>query len=367
MDFADQIQAVAGRVSGKLASLNTEEATKNALVMPFINALGYNVFDPTELVPEFTADVTGKKGEKVDYAIMKDGRPIILFECKSSNANLDQAHTSQLFRYFTSTDARFGVLTNGVLYRFYSDIDKPNMMDAKPFLEVNMLGLTDAQIEELKRFTKPSFDLDNILDAARELKYTREITHILGEQLANPTDDFVRFFATQVYSGRMTQSAKEQFTQISKRAFQQFINEKIADRLRWAQAREEDAATSGKKPPGDESTAIAQDDSDEDSGIVTTEEEIQGYYIVKAVLADSIDVTRIAMRDVRSYCGVLLDDNNRKPVCRLRFNAAQKYLGLFDNGKEEERVQIDGLDDIYRYSDRLKATITLYESSEHTS
>ena len=178
MTLIADIQTLASRMPNQIGHLYTEEATKNALVMPFINALGYNVFDPMEVVPEFTCDIGTKKGEKVDYAIMKDGRPIILFECKSATANLDEVHASQLFRYFTVTEARFGVLTNGVIYRFHSDLDEPNKMDLKPFLELNMLELDEALVDELNRFTKTSFDLDSNLEAAGELKYTREIKRI---------------------------------------------------------------------------------------------------------------------------------------------------------------------------------------------
>ena len=149
MDFIENIQGLAARIDKQLGHLKTEEATKNALVMPFINALGYNVFDPTEVVPEFSADVGVKKGEKVDYAIMKDDKVIMLFECKASNVVLGDDHASQLYRYFSVTEARIGVLTNGVLYRFYADLDEPNKMDAKPFLEFNMLDVQESLVSAL--------------------------------------------------------------------------------------------------------------------------------------------------------------------------------------------------------------------------
>jgi hypothetical protein len=118
VDFIDEVRALASRVGLAKDLLQTEEATKNAMVMPFIQLLGYNVFDPLEVTPELIADVGTKKGEKVDYAILKDGRPIMLFECKKSGAELHINHASQLFRYFHSTEARFGVLTNGTWERF---------------------------------------------------------------------------------------------------------------------------------------------------------------------------------------------------------------------------------------------------------
>lgn len=150
MDFIDQIRVLASRIANTKDIIQTEEATKNAMIMPFIQALGYNVFDPLEVTPELVSDVGTKKGEKVDYAILKDGKPIILFECKKCGGDLSINHASQLFRYFHVTEARFGVLTNGLIYRFFTDLEQPNKMDEKPFLEFNLLDFKDQDIDELK-------------------------------------------------------------------------------------------------------------------------------------------------------------------------------------------------------------------------
>jgi len=232
MDFADRLRELVVRLPSQLEHLQTEEATKNALVMPFIAALGYDVFNPLEVVPEYTADVGIKKGEKVDYVIMRDGRPSILVECKTAGTNLDQAHASQLYRYFSVTDARFGVLTDGVEYRFFSDLESPNKMDERPFFEASLTQLADRQIAELKKFTKDAFDLDNILSTASDLKYTKGIKRALAEEWVNPSEDFVRLFAGKVYSGRMTKSAREQFSLITKRAFQEFVSDRVSERLK---------------------------------------------------------------------------------------------------------------------------------------
>ncbi len=98
MDFIDELRALATRITNTRSLIQTEEATKNAMVMPFIHLLGYNVFDPLAVTPELISDVGTKKGEKVDYAILKDGRPIILFECKKCGGDLGINHASQLFR-----------------------------------------------------------------------------------------------------------------------------------------------------------------------------------------------------------------------------------------------------------------------------
>ncbi len=359
LDFVDRVRELGSRFEKRVSQVRTEEATKTALVMPFINnGLGYNVFDPSEVIPEFIADVGTKKGEKVDYAIMKDGVPIILFECKTYGADLRIEHASQLSRYFTETEARFGVLTDGITYRFYTDLERANKMDAKPFLEFNMFNFDEGLAEELKKFSKSSFELSEILATASELKYTKEIKRILAEQFSDPSEEFTKFFAAQVYSGLKSQAVMRQFTQLTKTALHQFVNDRISERLKSALAGE-------PAVPAPEGPLLEQVESDQvaDSRkITTTEDELQGYYVTKAILREVVEAGRVTIRDQQSWCGILLDNNNRKPICRLHFNTAQKYLGLFDQDKHEERVPITTIDDIYKYADRLKATVGYCET-----
>jgi hypothetical protein len=360
MDFIDKIRELSARISKQLDNIQTEEATKHALIMPFISALGYNVFDPTEVTPELCADVGTKKGEKVDYAILREGKPIILFECKHHSADLRNTYASQLYRYFSVTEARFGVLTNGILYCFYTDLEAPNKMDEKPFFEFNMLDIRESAVEELKKFSRSSFDLDFILNTAAELKYTREIKRRLLEQMQDPSDELVRFFASQVYSGRMTQAVREQFSQLTKQAFKQLINDLITERLKTALASESAAPATQAETSSSNQTATPSSESTA-GGVSTTEEELEGYHIVRAIVSQSVSPKRVALRDVQSYCGILLDDNNRKPICRLHFNAGQKYVSFFDNGKEE-RVQVEEVNDLYKHAERLKGAVARYEA-----
>ena len=351
MDFVDRISEISKRISKQKDNIHNEEATKTALVMPLIQALGYDVFNPTEVVPEFVADIGTKKGEKVDYAIKKDDKMVMLIECKWCGCDLDQEHASQLYRYFAVTDARFGILTNGVHYKFYSDIEEANKMDLKPFFEFDLLDMNDQNIEELKKFAKPSFDLDKIITTASELKYINSIKRMFSEEISNPTNEFIKFFGSRIYSGKMTKRVCEQFGKVVKKALLQFISEKVSDRLKMALEDE-------KEETAELESEIANDLA-KDDGIVTTEEEIEGYNIVKAIVREIVDVKRVFMRDTKSYCGILLDNNNRKPICRLRFNLPQKHIVMFKQ-KNRERVPIDNLNDIFKYADRLKATVLDY-------
>lgn len=355
MDLIDKIKDLGASIPKQMDHIETEEATKNAFIMPFISALGYDVFNPTEVIPEFTADIGTKKGEKVDYAIKKDDGIIILIECKWSGAGLHQDHASQLYRYFSATEARFAILSNGIVYEFYSDIDEPNKMDSKPFFTFNVLDFQDHQVNELKKFTKSAFSLDDILTTASTLKYTGAIKKILEEELANPSEPFVRFFASQIFDGRLTKPVMEQFTKIVQEARKQFVNEKINERLTSALSANERPAENLAVENQDEPI----DESNKNDDIDTTEEEIEGFNIVKAILRQSVDVKRITMRDTKSYCGILLDDNNRKPLCRLHFNYSQKYIGILTQ-KKEERFEIESVDGIFDFAEQIKATAAEY-------
>lgn len=364
MDFKDQIRQISERIAVLKDALNTEEATKNALIMPFIVALGYDVFNPLEVVPEMYCDIGKKKNEKIDYAIMNGNDPVILIECKHWAQNLD-LHETQLLRYYTVSKAKFGVLTNGIIYRFYTDIEEPNKMDEKPFLEVDLQNLSSGQIEELKKFHKSYFNIDNVLSTANDLKYMRELKAELAIEFEEPSADFVKMLSKRIVSGVFTTQKQEQFTALVKRALSSYVNDIVSSRLKTAIGVEEEidnsTSTSVSTPvessQSEEETAST---SNRDDRIVTTEEEIEGFHIVKAIVRTVLPAERIFARDTISYFGILADDNNRRPICRLHFNAKQKYLGVFDAEKKETRHPIDTLDDIFQYEAVLRETAQRY-------
>jgi hypothetical protein len=356
MDMIDSLRALAGRLEKTLDLIKTEEATKNSMIMPLIQLLGYNVFDPLEVTPEYVSDVGTKKGEKVDYAILKDGSPIILFECKKSGDSLNINHAGQLFRYFHVTSVRFGVLTNGIEYKFFSDLEQPNKMDEKPFFEFNLLNFKERDVEELKKFAKSAFDLDSILSNANDLKYARLVKNKLNSWVTEPPEEFVRLIAADLIENkRITSAIREQFTTITKRAFEQLISEKINERLKGAM--DVPLVT-----PTEKAIAAAAPTAEEPvSNVVTTREETEGFYIVRAIVRGVLPVERVQMRDSQTYCAILVDDNNRKPMCRLRFNSKKSLtIGIFNAQKEEEMIKIDRLDDIYLHADKLIAIAQSY-------
>ena len=364
MDFAELLSALALKVKNQREAIQTEEGTKNAFVMPFISTiLGYDVFNPLEVVPEFTADIGIKRGEKIDYAIVRDGEVQMLIECKKSTEPLKIEHASQLFRYFTVTNARIAVLTNGQTYQFYTDLDAPNRMDEKPFLVLDLLDIDETLIPEVRKLTKDVFDLDSIINAAGELKYIGQIKRTIAAQFNDPEDEWIRFFTTRVYEGAFTQKVREQFTTLVNKATKQYLNDQVNDRLKKALGGSNFGLADPAPDEAVSSRPVAEGDLDRDTEIETTLEELEGYQIVKAIACSDVKPQRVVNRDSKSYFAIILDDNNRKPIARLHFNSKkQKYIGLFDEAKNETRHPIETLDEIYQHADEIREAVKRYAS-----
>lgn len=366
MEIVEKLNALSTKLQSIKATIQTEEATKNALVMPFIQSvLGYDVFDPHEVVPEFTCDVGTKKGEKIDYAILKNDEVQILIECKKLGETLNVNHASQLFRYFHVTTARISILTNGRHYKFFTDLDAVNKMDEKPFLELDLLDLDEHVIPELAKLTKTAFDLESIINSAEELKYISQIKKQLANEFTLPSEALVKLICARVYDGIVTQKVREQFTALTRKAMVQFLNDQINDRLKNALHGTSPTllAPAAAHTPAQAPTLApseASGDAGDDHAVETTVEELEGFHIVRAIVRKVIDVKRVHYRDTQSYFGILVDDNNRRPICRLHFNRSQKYIGLMDEHRVEKRHPINGLDDIYAFTTALRNAAKQY-------
>ncbi len=363
VEMGERLASLAGKVKQQKASIVTEEATKNAFVMPFLAVvLGYDVFNPQEVVPEFTADVGTKKGEKVDYAIVKDGEVQILVECKTVGSALSLNHASQLFRYFATTNARIAILTNGEQYHFFSDLDRPNRMDEKPFLQLDLNDLDPSVFAEVEKMGKELFDLGSILNAAEELKYVGAIKRVLAAQFRDPDDEWLRALTTRVYDGSITQRVRDQFRPLIRKAGTQFLSDQVNERLKTALGAQS-GPSSDPEAISSESVAeesLSESDAAQDRGVVTTLEEIEAFQIIRAIACSEVPASRVVARDTKSYFGVLLDDNNRKPIARLHFNASQRYLGLLDAEKVETRHPIATSEEIYQHVDAIREAVQRY-------
>lgn len=348
--FEEKIKSFVGRVEDLKNNIQTEEATKTSLIMPFFSLLGYDVFNPLEFVPEFIADVGIKKGEKVDYAIILNDTPTILIEAKSVTEAL-QKHDSQLFRYFGTSKAKFAILTNGIIYNFYTDLDEVNKMDSSPFLSVNLLNLRDSDIFELKKFTKEAFDENNILNSASELKYCGMIKEYLKNEFLSPSDEFVRLILSNgIYDGRIMQNIVDKFKPLIKKSLSQYINEIVSDKIK-------SALNSGDIEPDTTETIATVEDEHTNKEIITTAEELQSYYIIKSILGDTIDIERITYKDTASYFSVLIDNKVTRWICRIYLKENIKYL-IIPNSENNEKHTIDKISDIYALSDILRNRAT---------
>lgn len=360
MSFEERLNQIADKVQRLKDNIGTEEATKSAFIMPFISdVLGYDVFDPEEVIPEFTADVGVKKNEKVDYALMLDGQVQILVECKKIGSPLSLEHASQLYRYFACTKARIGVLTNGQVWQFYMDLDEPNRMDSVPFLTLDVLDIDKAVLPELQKLTKPSFDIDSITNSAEELKYVSALKRVIAEEFRRPSNDMVRLLAGRVYDGKFRQNVIEKFRLLVEKSMKRFLADQVNDRLASALDADKNEIQDNAEIIEEVEEATGAND-----GIVTTDEEMAGYRIVKAIACSDVDPKRVTMRDAKSYCAIFLDDNNRRPIARLFFNSQRKSIGLFVNGVMQDKVAIDSLDDIYRYAATIRDEVIYLTAEE---
>jgi hypothetical protein len=374
MDFVDEVRALSAKTPGLLGHIKNEAATRTALIEPFIRALGYDTSDPTEVVPEFGADLNVPgvpKNKKIDYGILKEGKPIILIECKCHTDKLLEGY-KQLFHYAVATDTRIGVLTNGVIYRFYADLDKPNKLDEAPFLELDMLNLQEPLVEELKKLTKPALSVSEMLTAASELKYVGGILKILSEQTdENKIDEnFAKYFFQKLCPERAFAGlVKPQWRAFTHRALNQFVTEEIKRRLGVSDGGSSPkptitSGTGGTEPIEHDNKTDPIHPSTENQ-VVTTPEEMEGFYIVKSILYGIVKPSRIGFKDVQNHFSVLFDSKVTKPICRFYFNNPKNMkLGLFTNNhneKQEEKVSISGLDEIYQYADSFKKIVDYYE------
>ncbi len=348
--FEEKIKAFVAKIEPIIQNISNEEATKTSLIMPFFSMLGYDIFNPLEFIPEYTADVGIKKGEKIDYAIIIDNDPIILIEAKAVTEKLEK-HNSQLFRYFGTTKAKFAILTNGIDYKFYTDLEAPNKMDTTPFLSINLLELKDNDITELKKFEKEAFDIDNILNTASDLKYCGLIKQFLKNEFSSPSDDLIRLIlSADIYDGRLTQNVIDKFRLIVKKSISQYINDLVNDKIKNALSiDEESASTKGEKLE----EPIPEDNTE---SVHTTDEELQAYYIVKSILGKNIELNRITYKDTMSYFGIQIDNKVTRWICRIYLKENVKYI-IIPLANENIKYPLSSIDDLYKLSDALKTRV----------
>lgn len=348
----NNVNGLVTHIAAYASKCQTEEAAKHALVLPFLQfVLGWDIFNPLEVVPEFTADIGIKKGEKVDYAVIKNGQIAFIIECKMPGSKLERDHTSQIYRYFsTLVPCRIAILTDGVRYLFYTDSNNPNILDETPFFTVDFTKPELIMIDELKQFTREIFDIENITNTAAQLKYAENVKSYLVRQLDSPSDEFVKFLIN-ASDGNAKFNAKnaEIMRSIVKKAFANVVENRAHQTLKTAQI----ADAQNSNNPDIQQIAAGKE-------IVTTVEEWEGFYTVRTLLYEFVQPERVQFKDTISYFNVLLDGNARQQICRFYFNSPRKYLGLFSESGEIKK-EISGVADLYLHKKDFAAAIQMYE------
>ena len=314
------------------------------------------MYNPLEVMPEFVADIAGRKGEKVDYAIMQDGKPIMIVECKACGTNLNEINRDQLHRYFLTLDSSIGILTDGVRYLFFSRDDDGKNMDALPFMEFSLDNIDPTLLPELRKLCKGKFDLQSTLDTVSELKFNRQVKLALANNLENPDMGFVDYLLVKAGIRGLRQKTKEErYMAYAKRAFKEFITEQVDSRLKTALA-----ATSKKEdgPPALAASVAAPVSAEPE----ITENEWQALYLVKSLLMGTVDAERIHLRALAGLgrSVVILDNSIRKPLIRLSFLAADKMAVEFSDNKEWVSHSISRVDDLLQHTETIRAVVLAY-------
>ena len=335
MTFQEALEDIRSRIEQHGDQLDNEEITKHVLILPMLEAWGYDYRDPSEVRPEYPVKLPGGGSGRADYVIMHQGEPAIVIECKAATVIVDESVSDQMREYAAAIGAAIGVATNGFAYACYADIDTAGELDPDPFCFAVIQTLTSTDTAALELLNKASFASERIRKSARLHKH----------ELENRwrAEGFLRGSAAQEEMLRIAEIRVES----EREAELVELLGRLGERMRVAV----------------EAIARHGSHSDANDEIETTGDEMDAYAIVKGILHGVVDPHRVDFRDLRTYASVLIDNNNRKPICRLHFNGRQKYLGTFDADKNETRHTIDGVNDIVAHAAALRRTARQYAES----
>ena len=338
MSLLEKLHEFAKEAAYKKDKVKNENETTTSLVLPFFKFLGYEYTNPEEVSQQHPAPFAGNNNLKVDVAIIVKEKPAIVAEVKHHDEVLDKKkHISQLGKYFSGAGASFGILTNGIVYKFYTDVDAKNLIDPEPFFEFDVLDVEthESIVLLLELFAKKTCNLDKARAEAEKLKSISKVKKLFSElQTLKPTDEMSKlllYIMGEVFKQRKTQKAIPKFVPIVKRGFQEYIEDCITEETESSKAKS-------------------------NKNIKMAIEEIEGFAIVKLVLNEMVDVERLFCRHPqnRSYMAIHIDDHKLKRVCRFWFNGKQKYITIPDEQNKPLRYDVASVYEIYQYADELR-------------
>ena len=296
--------------SKAIAASNDEATTRDFLIHPFFELLGYKRID--DFTHEYVADVGGKRGRRVDVAItLGMGNPQIIVECKRAGASLSDNHFRQLNEYIHYTpSADFGILTNGTIYNFYlRPKGSSTGLSIEPFFTFNLDEFDNSDLEVLALFYRPTIDLKEVAAEAEEVLFLNRFDNALLEVFKSKTDGFIKDICYQMGAQRVSPQLREQVANL---------------------------VNSMSLKTAAESLYQAESES-RSTGVITTDEELKAYNIIRTILAMSskikdAEMSRIGYRDFKGFFSILVDDNQQKKIATLNL------------GPNKKSIVIDGID-----------------------
>jgi predicted type IV restriction endonuclease len=320
MGFSEDITKLSEQIRKRSDQVIGEEATKMSLIVPFLSALGYDVYDPSEVKPEYVADFAIKKAgqfEKVDYALAINNTIVMLVEAKARGQK-PEAHDGQLSRYFNGLlTTKVAIVTNGIEYRFFTDLRDKNVMDKEPFFTFNVLEYDTKDIENLKLFYRDNFDVASINQYAEEMVYVKGMTQLVGHLLRSPSDKLVRFLVAELgtvapryeVQGRITDKIIEKFKPIVKKSIQGSLVELMTRSLSQEIAPSDEVSNISLTDDVEPHITVIEEEevTEEASKILTTLEEIEAFEKIKAIAETATNYKyEVKYKDTISYFGINL-------------------------------------------------------------
>jgi predicted type IV restriction endonuclease len=370
MAFHDDLAAHGDQIKDKLPHVHGEESTKQALVIPLLRLLGYDVYDPREIYPEYTSDFAIKRSgqlEKVDYAILSGGSPVMFVECKAHDQPLED-HTGQLAKYFNATPSvRVAILTNGLRVKVFTDLQQPNVMDPTPWIEIDMLQLRAIELETLRKLRKSDFSVDDMIAHAERTVYFRKMADFVTAMLREPSEGFVRFVASEVFpSVRLMPKVVERLSPILKDAIQAAVLDSVAKSFATPPAMPE----TDPPPPVVAAATAGEGATEREKNIVTTPEETRCFEMIAGWIHEVIPDATVVPRDSQMYFAVhqgnvrtwFVRFNVQTPPYWIAFRhiSPQELKGLApgadvltSSGFGDSRAAVGGVQDVVKFRTAL--------------
>lgn len=311
MGLLEDLRKLSEKVKLRKDHVKGEEATKHALIVPFLQVIGFDTTDPLEVKPEFVADFAKRRSngqfQKVDYLITVKGEPAIFVEAKSVEAAAEE-HDGQLRYYFNSTPSvKLAIVTNGLVYRFFTDLKMHNIMDEVPFLEFNILQITEREAGIIERYTKARFDAESVRQHAEEVISLEKVTKLINDLLRNPSASFVKLVIEQldlVGDNRITANVISRFEPIVRKSIENVLFEHVARAIQQMQAPPPQAPEPAQPPQMQSAPATPlqrQPQPEASPAAVTVDEDLEIFGIVKRICAESPHKATIQHKDAANF------------------------------------------------------------------